>query len=154
MQGPLLIKKNVVLEEDGYVLDDMETDAADDATDTAVDEFDVAPYVGQLQVGEFEDYNLLNMEDEDLGEVEDLIINVADGHVSYAVVDFGGFLGIAENSVALPWDQLALEADTETFRLDVDAPTLESAPPFDFDTWDYPLEQDWDADYRAYWEAV
>lgn len=143
-----------VLDLDGYVLDDMATDAADDATETDIEEFDSTPYIGQLQVGEFEDYNLLNMQDEDLGEVEDLIIDVHEGQVSYAVVDFGGFLGIAENSVALPWEQLALEPDTETFRLDVDAPTLESAPPFDFDTWDYPLEQEWDTDYRAYWEAV
>jgi hypothetical protein len=104
-----------------------------------------------LQVGEFEDFNLFNMQDEDLGEVEDLIIDVSEGQVSYAVVDFGGFLGIAENSVALPWERLTLEEETETFRLDVDAPTLESAPVFDFNAWEYPLEENWDTEYQTYW---
>jgi sporulation protein YlmC with PRC-barrel domain len=135
-----------ILDEDGYILNEPST-----TTDT---EFDASPYVGFLQVGEFEDYNLLNMEDEDLGEVEDLLINVSEGRVAYAVIDFGGFLGIAETSVAAPWDRLTFEQDTETFRLDVDEANLEAAPLFDFSTWEYPLEDNWDTEYQTYWSGM
>jgi hypothetical protein len=108
-----------------------------------------------IEVGEFQDYNLLNTADEDVGEVEDLIIDLSQGQVSHALVDFGGFLGIAENTVAVPWERLELDAadEAETFTIDVTQADLEEAPLFDFDGWSYPVESDWDLDARTFWET-
>lgn len=136
-----------ILDADGSVL--REPDELDTESD-----FDPSLYTGQLQVSEFQDYNLLNTEDEDIGEVEDLIIDLSQNMVTYAVVDVGGFLGIAENSIIIPWEQLTLETDgdDETFRINADIATLEGAPLFDNNDWTYPLDVDWDADFHPYWD--
>jgi sporulation protein YlmC with PRC-barrel domain len=137
-----------ILDDNGYIMDE-DADPEDD--------FDAAPYVGMLEVDEFQDYDLRNTEDEDLGEVEDLVIDLNEGQVSYAVVDFGGFLGIAENSVAVPWSEFQLngtdDPDEEIFTLDVAEADLEAAPTFDFGEWTYPTDLDWDIESRQYWEA-
>ena len=136
-----------ILDENGYVVDE-DMDTADD--------FDATPYTGLVEVGEFQDYNLMNSAGEDVGEVEDLVVDLSEGQVNYTVVDFGGFLGAGETTVAVPWDQLELDAtdEDETFMLDVAQPDLEEAPVFDFDAWTYPVEPDWDADgTRTFWET-
>lgn len=131
----------VLTDEEGYFLDATESDL-----DSAYD--------GLLQIGEFEDYNLLNTADEDLGEVEDLILDLSDGTLSYAVVDFGGFLGLAENTVAVPWSRLLLSEENDNFILDVAQEMFEDAPTLDLSTWTYPVEPQWDEEIISFWEAM
>ncbi|HEX6384349.1 MAG TPA: PRC-barrel domain-containing protein, partial [Anaerolineae bacterium] len=66
---------------------------------------------GLIQVSEFEDfdlldYNLVNLQGEDLGEIEELVLDLVQGRVTYAIAEIGGFLGLGENSIAIPWGQL------------------------------------------------
>ena len=77
-------------------------------------------------------YNALN---EDLGKIEDIMIDVETGRVAYAVLSFGGFLGLGDKLFAIPWSSLRLDEDRKVFVLDVDKQTLESAPGFDKDNW-------------------
>lgn len=49
---------------------------------------------------------LYDSQGKEVGEIEDLVIN-RDDEVTYAIVDVGGFLGMGERQVALPFDQLA-----------------------------------------------
>jgi sporulation protein YlmC with PRC-barrel domain len=116
---------------------------------------------GLIRVSRFSDFDLRNAEDEDLGEVEELLIELRDGMVQYGVVDFGGFLGIGETSVAVPWERFTLQAaDTATdanFRLEIDQATLENAPQIDLDalpSWPAPLTTDWDVETRTFWETA
>lgn len=99
-------------------------------------------------------YSLVNTQDEDLGEIQELILDLSQGQVLYVVADVGGFLGIGENQVAIPWDRLQLDEENENFVLDVDEETLENAPTIDLDEWEEgnPTDADWDVDISDFWE--
>lgn len=95
-----------------------------------------------------------NAAGEDLGSIEEIMIDVHSGRVAYAVLSFGGFLGLGDKHFAIPWDALSLDRDEHAFILDVDQETLENAPGFDEDNW--PQTADGDAwllevyDYYGY----
>ena len=72
--------------------------------------------------------------DEDIGEVTDLIIG-QDGQVVGVIVSVGGFLGLGQKDVALPWDRLqhTMDDDESTFSVDMDQDQLENAPEYERD---------------------
>ena len=100
-----------------------------------------------------------NTAGEDLGKLEEIILDVGTGRVAQAVLSFGGFLGLGDKLFAIPWDVLTLDAENECFILNVDRETLEEAPGFDRDNWPQtPSEGDsWLVEvyeyygYRPYW---
>lgn len=79
--------------------------------------------------------DVVNAEGESLGKIEEIMIDRSAGHVAYAVLSFGGFLGMGDKLFAVPWSALALDADEHAFRLDVDKERLKDAPGFDKDNW-------------------
>ena len=78
---------------------------------------------------------VFNLANEDLGKIEDLMIDVETGRVAYAVLSFGGILGMGDKLFAIPWSALRLDEERKCFVLDVAKETLESAPGFDKDNW-------------------
>ena len=50
--------------------------------------------------------SVYNAQNESLGSIEDVVIGKLDGKVKYAIMSFGGFLGIGEEYHPVPWDQL------------------------------------------------
>ena len=76
-----------------------------------------------------------NATGEDLGRIEEIMLDVSSGRIAYAVLSFGGFLGMGNKLFAVPWNALTLDAQEQEFILDVDKDTLENAPGFDKDTW-------------------
>lgn len=76
-----------------------------------------------------------NSKNEDLGKVEDIMLDCNDGRIAYAVLSFGGFIGIGEKLFAVPWSALRLDHDKHDFVLDVDKETLKNAPGFEKDNW-------------------
>lgn len=79
--------------------------------------------------------DVVNGRDEGLGKIEEIVIDLAKGRVAYAVLSFGGFLGMGEKLFAVPWDALALDAENERFVLDKPKELLEKAPGFDKNDW-------------------
>jgi len=77
-----------------------------------------------------------NPEGEELGEIEDLVIDMESGKIRYAALSFGGFLDIGDKLFAVPINALLLKHDEEEnyFVLDVDKEKLETAPGFDSDS--------------------
>ena len=55
--------------------------------------------------------DVYNQQEEDLGDVKDFMMDMRTGKVAYAVLSFGGFLGMGEKLFAVPWS--ALTVDTE-----------------------------------------
>ena len=88
-----------------------------------------------MSVDSLEDNKVYNHQNESLGEVEEIMINMTDGKVEYAVVEFGGFLGMGTKYFAVPWQALQLDTNEECFRLNVSKETLEGAEGFDKDNW-------------------
>lgn len=88
---------------------------------------------------------------EKLGDVADIMIDTENGRVAYAVLSFGGFLGMGDKLFAVPWNAMRLDAEDRCFVLDVPKETLKSAPGFDKDDWPDFADPTWGADvYRHY----
>lgn len=78
-----------------------------------------------------------NYDNENIGEIQDLMINIENGSVEYAVLSFGGFMGIGDKYFAVPVEALehSTEGMKEEIMLDVDKQKLENAPGFDKNDW-------------------
>lgn len=76
-----------------------------------------------------------NNNGDSLGDIKDLMIDPSDGHVNYAVLSFGGFLGIGDKYFAVPLEAFRIDQSNERFVLDVKKERLEKAPGFDKDNW-------------------
>src|SRR5689334_19132168 len=84
-----------------------------------------------------------NSAGEDLGKIEDIMLDVQSGQVAYAVLSFGGFLGVGNKLFAVPWSALTLDTDNECFVLDVSKDRLKDAPGFDKDHWPSMADPRW-----------
>src|SRR5712671_6609621 len=76
-----------------------------------------------------------NAAGEDLGKIDEIMIDIPTGRVAYAVLSFGGFLGMGDKLFAVPWSALKVDEDKKCFILDVDRGTIEAAPGFDKNNW-------------------
>jgi sporulation protein YlmC with PRC-barrel domain len=78
---------------------------------------------------------VVNADGDKLGQVEELMIDLENGRIAYAVLSFGGFLGIGDKLFAIPFEALQLDTENHRFVLDVPREKLEQAPGFDKDRW-------------------
>lgn len=76
-----------------------------------------------------------NSTGDDLGKIEDFMIDLDTGSIAYAVLSFGGFLGLGDKLFAIPWSALAVDLEEKCFRLDIDKETLKEAPGFNKNHW-------------------
>lgn len=76
-----------------------------------------------------------NAEGEDLGNIKDIMINTQTGEIQYAVLSFGGFMGMGDKYFALPWKALSVNWEEECLTLNIHKEKLDDAPGFDKDNW-------------------
>ena len=76
-----------------------------------------------------------NAMNEKLGKIEDLMIDLGTSRVAYAVLSFGGFLGVGNKLFAVPFKAMAVDTEHHEFVLDVPKDRLKQAPGFDKDNW-------------------
>lgn len=89
--------------------------------------------LGAISVSALEGRKVVSPRGESLGEIEKLVIDPGYGRLTYAIVEVGGFLGLGEKEVAVPWQALSLAQDGQTFVLDVTRERLKNAPSLDGD---------------------
>ncbi|WP_127752064.1 PRC-barrel domain-containing protein [Devosia sp. 1566] len=70
---------------------------------------------------------------EHIGSIERLMLEKRSGKVSYAVLKFGGFLGIGDEHYPLPWSKLEYDEALGGYRVDITREQLEGAPRYDRD---------------------
>jgi sporulation protein YlmC with PRC-barrel domain len=92
-----------------------------------------------------------NAEGEHLGHIDDIVLGKRDGKAQYAIMSFGGFLGIGEKYHPLPWESLTYDPGRGGYVVSVSREQLEGAPSYAVEE-----EPDWaDPDYgrrlRAYY---
>lgn len=88
--------------------------------------------------------DVYNRQAEKLGTIRDVMIDKASGKIAYAIMSFGGFLGIGDRYYPLPWAALHYDTTIGAYVVDLDPAVLEGAPAYgDEETiaWD-------DADWR------
>lgn len=87
---------------------------------------------------------------ENLGSINNIMLNINSGCIEYVVLEFGGFLGIGEKLFAMPFSSLKLDPDRKTFLLDMDKEAMKNAPGFDKGHWPETNSRHWD-DAGTYW---
>jgi hypothetical protein len=102
---------------------------------------------------------VVNLQGEKLGKIDEIMLDVPRGRVAYAVMASGGFLGMGGRLFALPWTALTLDPERKCCVMDADKSRFDDAPGFDKDHW--PSNADFDGlgsqihsywGSRAYWE--
>ena len=94
---------------------------------------------------------------EKIGKIERLMIDKISGNVAYAVLSFGGFLGIGEKHLPIPWSKLKFDRVMQSYEVDISDEELGKAPSYaadkDFDWGDRSQEQQVHDFYKArpYW---
>jgi sporulation protein YlmC with PRC-barrel domain len=96
---------------------------------------------------------VVNVDGDDLGNIEDIMLDVRGGRIAYAVLSFGGVMGIGEKLFAIPWEALTLDADRECFVLDIDKERLKNAPGFDKDHWPSMADPTWASEVYSYYNS-
>lgn len=76
-----------------------------------------------------------NFENEELGRIKDVIIDMEYDSASYAIITHGGFLGMGEKLYAVPFQALELNAERDSLTLDVSLERLHNAPGFVTENW-------------------
>jgi sporulation protein YlmC with PRC-barrel domain len=76
-----------------------------------------------------------NEQNEDIGSIEEVMIDIDNGRIAYMVLSFGGFLGLGDKLFAIPYDLLRIDLVNEEFVLNVEKSVLENAEGFDKDNW-------------------
>ncbi len=87
---------------------------------------------------------------EDLGDIKDVMIDLEAGRIAYAVLSFGGFLGLGDKYFAIPPDQFEFSYE-DTLILNVDKSKLENAPGFDKDNWPDMADREWSSTVYSYY---
>ena len=99
-----------------------------------------------------------NTAGEDLGKVDEIMIDIPSGRIAYVVLSFGGVLGMGNKLFAVPWHALTVDEDKKCFILDVDKEAMKNAPGFDKDNWPDMADMTWGAGIfkhyglTPYWE--
>lgn len=87
--------------------------------------------------------DVYNANGDDLGDIKDFMVDMNTGTIRYAVLSFGGFLGMGDKLFAVPWNALTLDTNNHRFVLNVAKETLKDAPGFDKDHWPAMADPSW-----------
>lgn len=99
-------------------------------------------------------FKVENTAGEDLGKIEEVMIDSATGRVAYAVLSFGGFLGFGDKLFAIPWSKLSINpVKDKTFILDVPKERLDKGRGFNKDKWPDVADPTWQSETYKYYDA-
>lgn len=94
--------------------------------------------------------DVFNHKGEDIGEIKEIMLDMQSGKISYAVLSFGGFLGLGEKLFAAPWAALTLDTINKRFVLNVEKERLVKAPGFNKEQWPDVADQSWSKKIHTY----
>ncbi|CCD36997.1 antigen [Candidatus Paraburkholderia kirkii UZHbot1] len=87
--------------------------------------------------------SVISSDGHDVGSLKEIMLDVNRGRIAYAVFSSGGFLGIGNKLLAVPWDALTLDTDNRCFRIDATAEQVRNSPGFDKDAWPSMADRVW-----------
>jgi sporulation protein YlmC with PRC-barrel domain len=86
---------------------------------------------------------VLSSDGDDVGSIKEIMLDVRRGRVAYAVLSSGGFLGIGDKLLAIPWSALTLDTDHKVFRLAATSEQVRNSPGFDKNAWPSMVDKQW-----------
>jgi hypothetical protein len=88
--------------------------------------------------------------DKEIGEIDHLLIEKVSGRVAYAVMSFGGFLGLGHSHYPIPWTALKYDTSLGGYRTGITEAQLKDAPDFSDDSW---TDRDWETRTHQHYGA-
>jgi sporulation protein YlmC with PRC-barrel domain len=120
------------------------------------------PVTNILKISDVIGQNVENAQGDNLGEINDVVVDPNDGHIIYAVLEAGGFLGLGEKFFAIPWRAFQTVADDDKDKddkgeidkltLNVDKDRMQNAPGFDKDNWPNMADTQWGQTVHSYYD--
>jgi hypothetical protein len=108
----------------------MDTNATSTARVTTVDGAAIEETDRLIASDKVEGTAVYNRQNEHLGTVHNFMVDKSTGRVAYAVISFGGFLGMGESYHPLPWRVLTYDTRRGGFVVDLDSSRLKKAPTY------------------------
>ncbi|MNL23159.1 PRC-barrel domain protein [compost metagenome] len=90
---------------------------------------------------------------EKLGSIKELMLDIENGKVCYAVLSFGGFLSLGEKLFAVPWSALKVDTENKRFIMDTTEERMKNAPGFDSDHWPNMADTSWEKSIYSYYDT-
>jgi hypothetical protein len=109
-----------------------------------------AEHTGLARASELIGMEVKDAAGKDAGKIEDLLVD-ARGDIAYAVVSFGGLLGVGDKLYAVPWDAVMMDREQKVVHLNVNKSVLERAPSFSKDRWPETSDREWGRGVRSSW---
>jgi len=110
------------------------------------------PYV--MAASTLDGDKVMSSDGEDVGKIKEIMLDVYTGRIAYAVMSSGGFLGIGDKLLAIPWNALTLDTDRKCFLLSVTSETVKNAPGFDKDHWPTMADAAWASELHTYYGSA
>jgi sporulation protein YlmC with PRC-barrel domain len=98
--------------------------------------------------------SVVNSSNENLGKIEDIVVDAGSGRILYGVLSFGGFLGMGDKLFAIPWESMQLPPDAKNLVLNVSKDRLKTAEGFDKNNWPNFADEQWATKTHKYYEQT
>ncbi len=96
--------------------------------------------------------SVINHQGEDMGKIDELVIDAKKNRIIYAVLSFGGLMGMGNKLFAMPWEAFEFSATEDKLILNVDKEKLKTAPGFEKgDKWPDFKDQLWGESIYSYY---
>ena len=110
-----------------------------------------------MRASKIEGLKVVNPAGDELGKINDFVIDIHSGKITYAALDFGGFLGIGDKLFAVPWSAFTVSSGGKDHEhqltLDVSKDKLKNAPGFDKNHWPDMANPDWSKPVDEFYEG-
>lgn len=104
-----------------------------------------------LAASKLDGYTVYSSDDKDVGKIKEIMLDMHSGRIAYAVLSSGGFLGIGDKLLAIPWHALTLDPELKSFKLSISSERIRHAPGFDQDSWPSMTDQAWANSVHEYY---
>ena len=95
--------------------------------------------------------HVYSQDNENFGQVKEIMLDTNTGKVCYAILYCGCFSGMSEKLLAVPWQALMLDSKNKRYVLNIDAIDLNCAPSFDKDNWPNMADETWADSVNSYY---
>ena len=109
-----------------------------------------------LTVSEIKGSTVRNRQREEIGDIDELLIEPDSGRVRFAILSVGGFLGLGSTRVAVPWSafEISRQGGKITYMLDATQERLEKAPRVEGKNYERLYAQETAEPIFVYWDEV
>lgn len=83
-----------------------------------------------IEASKVQGTSVFNPQGEKLGAIDDIMLDKRSGKAAYAIMSFGGFLGLGGDYHPIPWSKLKYETNMGGYVVDIESRVLEGAPAF------------------------